>query len=60
MKRLTLAAARELAHEFSASLTATLFKMTLLNRFPMMIVCHNKTKRRWFESSPMVRPWWKW
>jgi Zn-dependent peptidase ImmA (M78 family) len=60
IKRLTLAAARELAHEFSASLTATLFKMTLLNRFPMMIVCNNKTKRRWFESSPMIQPWWKW
>jgi Zn-dependent peptidase ImmA (M78 family) len=60
MKRLTLAAARELADEFCASLTATLFKMTLLNRFPMMIVCHNKTKRRWFESSPMLQPWWKW
>ena len=26
----------------------------------MMIVCHNKTKRRWFESSPMLQPWWKW
>lgn len=60
MKRLTLEAARELGNEFCASLTATLFKITLLNRFPMMIVCHNKTKRRWFESSPMIQPWWKW
>jgi len=60
MKRLTLAAARELADEFCASLTATLFKMTLLNRFPIMVVCHNKTRRRWFESAPMIQPWWKW
>jgi Zn-dependent peptidase ImmA (M78 family) len=56
MKRLTLVAARELADEFGASLTATLFKMTILNRFPMMIVCHNKIKRRWFEPSPMIQP----
>jgi Zn-dependent peptidase ImmA (M78 family) len=60
MKRLTLSAARELANVFCASLTATLLKMTLLNHFPMMIVCHNKSERRWFESSPMIQPWWKW
>lgn len=58
LKRLTLAAARELADEFAASLTATLLKMTLLNRFPMAIVCSNKSKRRWFERAPMVQPWW--
>jgi len=45
MKRPTLAAARELAEEFSASLTATLVKMTALNRFPMVIVCNIKTTR---------------
>jgi Zn-dependent peptidase ImmA (M78 family) len=49
MKRPTLAAARELAEKFHASLTATLVKMTILNHFPMIIVCHNKTDRRWFE-----------
>jgi Zn-dependent peptidase ImmA (M78 family) len=38
MKRLTLAAGRELADEFCTSLRATLFKMTVLNRFPMTIV----------------------
>lgn len=58
IKRLTLAAARELAEEFCASLTATLLKMTLSNRFPMAIVCYNKTKRRWFERAPMIQPWW--
>jgi hypothetical protein len=26
----------------------------------MMIVCHNKTRRRWFELAPMLQPWWKW
>jgi Zn-dependent peptidase ImmA (M78 family) len=58
MKRLTLSSARELADEFSTSLTATLVKMTILNRFPMVIVCHNKTKRHWFERSRMIQPWW--
>jgi len=58
MKRPTLAAARELAQEFCASLTATLFKMTVLNHFPMIIVCHNKGGRHWFERSRMIQPWW--
>jgi hypothetical protein len=58
MKRLTLAAARELAEEFCTSLTATLFKITVLDRFPMVIVCHNKAERRWFERSKMIQPWW--
>lgn len=58
MKRPTLAAARELADEFSASLTATLLKMTLSNRFPMAIVCHNRERRRWFERAPMIQRWW--
>lgn len=57
-KRLTLAAARELADEFCASLTATLLKVTLSNHFPMAIVCHNKVERRWFERAPMIQPWW--
>lgn len=58
MRRPTLSAARELAAEFSASLTTTLFKMTLLNRFPMVIVCHNKMRRHWFERAQMIQPWW--
>jgi Zn-dependent peptidase ImmA (M78 family) len=57
-KRPTLTAARELAEEFCASLTATLLKVTLSNQFPMAIVCHNKLKRRWFERAPMIQPWW--
>jgi hypothetical protein len=58
MKRPTLAAARELASEFNASTTATLLKMTLTNRFPMAIVCHNREGRRWFERAPMIQGWW--
>lgn len=58
IKRLTLTAAREVADEYSASLTATLFKITLQNRFPIVIACYNKTRRRWFERAPMIQPWW--
>lgn len=59
IRRPTLAAARELANEFCASLTATLLKMTLSNRYPMAIACYGKTlQRRWFEKAPMIQPWW--
>jgi hypothetical protein len=33
-------------------------KMTLRNRFPMAIVCHNKVRRRWFERASMIQDWW--
>jgi Zn-dependent peptidase ImmA (M78 family) len=58
VKRPTLAVARELSEEFSTSLTATLFKITILNHFPIMIVCYNSKKRRWFERAEMIQPWW--
>jgi Zn-dependent peptidase ImmA (M78 family) len=59
IKRLTLTAVRELADDFSASRTATLVKITALNRFPMVIACHDKTGRRWFKQSDMIQPWWR-
>ncbi|MEJ2375820.1 MAG: ImmA/IrrE family metallo-endopeptidase [Pseudolabrys sp.] len=59
LKRVTLAAAREVSDEFCVSLTATLLKMTLSNEFPTVIACYNKTKRRWFQSAPMIQPWWR-
>jgi hypothetical protein len=59
IKKVTLAAARELSNEFCASLTATLLKMTLSNIFPIAIACYNKTMRRcWFEKATMIQPWW--
>jgi hypothetical protein len=57
LKRLTLAAAREISDEFCASLTATLLKITLSNEFPIVIACYNKSKRRWFERAPMIHRW---
>jgi len=58
MKRLTLAAAREVAEEFKTSLTATLLKLADVDYFPIVIVCHNKQRRRWFRRAPMVPGWW--
>lgn len=59
IKKPTLAAARQLSDEFCASQTATLLKMTLSNRFPMVIACYNKAmQRRWFERARMIHPWW--
>jgi len=57
-RRMTLSAARELGGEFGASLTATLIKSVQSNRFPLVIVCHDKTRRRWFRRADMVPGWW--
>jgi Zn-dependent peptidase ImmA (M78 family) len=58
LRRGTLALARELAGEFRASLTATLIKTVQLNCFPLVIVCHDKKRRRWFRRADMVPGWW--
>ena len=58
MKRLVLASVREVAAEFNVSVTATLLKLVESNRFPIICVCHNKERRRWFRASAMVPKWW--
>jgi hypothetical protein len=58
LKRVTLTEARYLAGEFRASLTATLIKITASNRFPVVVVCHGKKKRRWFRRADMIPGWW--
>ena len=58
IRRMTLAVAREIRDEFSASLTATLLKTVQYNRFPLVVVCHYKRKRRWFRRADMVPGWW--
>jgi Zn-dependent peptidase ImmA (M78 family) len=58
MKRLVLSVVREVAEEFSVSLTATLLKLVESDRFPLLVVCHNKQGRRWFRRAPMVPGWW--
>jgi hypothetical protein len=58
VRRMTLAAGRELGGEFGASLTATLIKTVQSNRFPLVIVCQDETRRRWFRRADMVPGWW--
>jgi Zn-dependent peptidase ImmA (M78 family) len=58
MKRPTLSSAREIADEFKASLTATLLSLADRDHFPIIIVCHNRQRRRWFSRAPMVPGWW--
>ena len=58
IKRMTLAAARDIGTEFEASVTATLIKIVQANRYPLVVVCHNKKKRRWFRRAEMIPGWW--
>jgi hypothetical protein len=57
-KKVSLDLARELAEEFHASLTATLLKILNDNRFPILLVCHGKDRRRWFRRANIVPQWW--
>lgn len=59
MRRLILATVREIADEFDVSLTATLLKLADSDRFPIILVCHNKQRRRWFHRAPIVPGWWR-
>ena len=54
MKRPSLAVVRELAARFGTSLTATTIKMMEANHFPMMLVCHGESGRRWFDASSSI------
>lgn len=59
LKRVTLSAAREIAGEFTASVTATLIRMVRSNYFPIVLVCHNKSGKRWGSAADMVPGWWR-
>ncbi|HLH92900.1 MAG TPA: ImmA/IrrE family metallo-endopeptidase [Xanthobacteraceae bacterium] len=58
VKRVTLAAVREIREEYAASLTATLIKIVQSNQFPLVVVCHTQKRRRWFKRADMVPRWW--
>jgi hypothetical protein len=58
IKQVTLAVAREIGDEFTASLTATLLKIVRSNRFAVVVACYNKNKRRWFKRAQIVPGWW--
>ena len=58
MKRLNLKAGRDIADQFEASLTATLLKLVITDYFPIMIVCHSQTGRRWLRRPPSIKGFW--
>jgi hypothetical protein len=58
MKRVVLSTVRQIAEEFKVSVTATLLKLIESNRFPLLVVCHNKLGKRWFRKASMVPGWW--
>lgn len=58
VRKPTLGAARELSSAFNASLTATLIKMVESDRFPILLVCHSQSGRRWFRRAPSVPSRW--
>jgi Zn-dependent peptidase ImmA (M78 family) len=59
LSRVRLSEVRELAGEFSASLTATLIKIVQSNRFPLILACYDRQSLRWAKPAPMVHGWWK-
>jgi hypothetical protein len=58
LKRVELGAMHGIANEFGASMTATLLKVVDQNLFPIIVVCHGKTGRRWFRRSAMIPDAW--
>ncbi|MFY9294887.1 MAG: ImmA/IrrE family metallo-endopeptidase [Methylorubrum rhodinum] len=58
MRKVTLAAASEIADVFNVSRTAVLLRIVASNRFPVIVVCHQKGGRKWFRRADMVQPWW--
>lgn len=58
VKKLNLKTGRDLADQFEASLTATLSKLVLTDYFPIMIICHSQTSRKWFRRAPSIKNFW--
>ena len=58
LKKPTLGQIRELSDVFRASATATILKLVQNNLYPLVVVCHNKMRRRWFQRSAMLPEWW--
>jgi Zn-dependent peptidase ImmA (M78 family) len=56
--RPTLAAIREIAERFNASLTATLLKIIEANQYSIVVVCHSQAGRRWFRRSAGIPERW--
>lgn len=57
-KTIDVAAIREIARVFDASMSATAIKLVRLGLVTGMIVCHGTAGKRWHIPSPMVPPTW--
>ena len=58
VSRLTIKSLGEIAAEFKASRTATLRKIVDLDRYPIMVVCNNRSRRKYFRASPAIPAKW--
>ncbi len=58
IKRLNLKAVRDIADQFEVSLTATLLKLVMTDYFPIMIVRHSQTGRKWLRRPPSIKGFW--
>lgn len=58
MRKITVAMASEIAGVFDVSLTAMLLKIVSSDRFPMIVVCHDRSGRKWFRRSDKIHGWW--
>jgi Zn-dependent peptidase ImmA (M78 family) len=58
LKRLNLKTVREIAEQFRASLTATLIKLVMSDYFPIMLVCHSQSGRKWPCRPPSLQRFW--
>jgi len=56
--RLSIKSLDEVAGEFGTSRTATLRKIVDLDRYPIMMVCSGRSRRKWFRSSPSIPTKW--
>ena len=58
VSRLTTKSLKEIAGEFKASRTATLRKIVDLDRYPIMMVCNDRSRRKYFRASPSIPQKW--
>lgn len=58
MTRPTLKAIRDVSDAFNASLTATLLKIVEFDHFPIIVICHSTSGRRWFRRAACIPERW--
>jgi Zn-dependent peptidase ImmA (M78 family) len=55
---LNIKSLEEVAGEFGASRTATLRKIVDLDRYPVMMICNSRSRRKYFRASPSIPTKW--